>query len=458
VNELKIHHPYDRSVVRTYPLKTEREGAAMLERMKKLKPLPRYERLSILERASEIMKEDAERWVHVIVSEGGKPIQDARVEVRRAIEGVKFAAAYLRFQSGKETPMDLTPNTSGRTMFSFHEPAGPVLAVSAFNHPLNLAVHQAVPAVAVGAPVLLKPAPTTPTAAVMLKETFDQAGLPPGYMETLVCDNATTAALARSRDIARFSFIGSSAVGWALRSTLAPGVEGVFEHGGAAPVIVEPDADPDLAARLLLHGGYYHAGQVCVSVQRVFVHEYLYDDFAEKFSRAVRILRAGNPFDDATVVGPMITPESVARVKKKVQTALDAGAELLAGGYEHTPTVYAPTLLGKVPENCPLMNEEIFGPVVALASYADVDTAVARANRPPFAFQAAVFSQNIDKAFSIARKLKATAVMLNDATSFRADWAPFGGYEDSGLGFGGIPQTMDFYSRLKTFVIRHNIP
>ncbi len=455
MNELTIYHPYDRSVLRTYTLKSAAEGATILERMKTLKPLPRYERLVILERAVELMKADFERWVEPIVSESGKPIRDARVEVWRAVEGVRTAAAYLRFQSGKETPMDLTRAASGRTMFSFCEPAGPVFAVSAFNHPLNLAVHQAVPAVAVGAPVLLKPALTTPSAAFALRDVFLQAGLPPGYFEVVVCDNEATTVLAQSRGIGRFSFIGSAAVGWALRAKLAPGVEGVFEHGGAAPVVIEPDADPELAGRLLLTGGYYHAGQVCVSVQRVFVHEYLYEEFAEKFSRAVRTLDAGNPFDASTTVGPLITPAAMARVRTAVEKSVETGAELLAGGVEHSATVFAPTLLGNTPENAPVMNEEVFGPVVALSPYSDVDEAVARANRLPFAFQAAVFTQNIDRAFSIARKLKATAVMINDSTTFRADWAPFGGYEDSGLGFGGIPQTMDFYSRSKTFVFRH---
>lgn len=455
MNELTVYHPYDRSVLRAYSLKSAAEGAAVLGRMKKLKPLPRYERLVILERAAELLKSGFERWVELVVSESGKPVTDAKVEVWRAVEGVRSAAAYLRFMSGKETPMDLTRSASGRTMFSIHEPAGPVFAVSAFNHPLNLAVHQAVPAIAVGAPVLLKPALTTPSAAFALRDVFLQAGLPPGYFEALVCDNEATALLARSRDVGRFSFIGSAAVGWALRAQLAPGVEGVFEHGGAAPVIIEPDADSELAGYLLLSGGYYHAGQVCVSVQRVFVHEYLYDEFAEKFSRAVRTLRAGDPFDDATVVGPLVTPEAMARVRASVEKSLAAGAELLAGGVERTATVYAPTLLGRVPEHAPAMSEEIFGPVVALSSYSDMDEAVARANRLPFAFQAAVFTQNIDRAFSIARKLKATAVMVNDSTTFRADWAPFGGYEESGMGFGGIPQTMDFYSRAKSLVFRH---
>ncbi|MDW8333500.1 MAG: aldehyde dehydrogenase family protein [Bacteroidia bacterium] len=455
MNELTVYHPYDRSTLRSYTLKTAQEGAAILERMRSLKPLARYERLTILERAARLMQSDLEPWVRLIVSEGGKPVRDARIEARRAVEGIKFAAAYLRFQSGKETPMDLTRATAQRTMFSFCEPAGPVLAVSAFNHPLNLAVHQAVPAVAVGAPVLLKPALTTPGAAFALRDLFLEAGLPPGYFEVLVCDNAATAELAQSRHIARFSFIGSSAVGWTLRSSLAPGVEGVFEHGGAAPVVVEPDADLDTAVSILLHGGYYHAGQVCVSVQRVFIHKSVYDRFAEKFSSAVRALRWGDPFDEATVVGPLITPAAVARVRTLVENSLAAGAELLAGGVEHSSTVYAPTLLGKVPQNAPLMQEEVFGPVVALDAYSDLEEAVNRANGLHFAFQAAVFTRDLERAFFIARRLKAAAVVVNDSTAFRADWAPFGGYEDSGLGFGGIPQTMDFYSRVKTLVFRH---
>jgi acyl-CoA reductase-like NAD-dependent aldehyde dehydrogenase len=282
-----------------------------------------------------------------------------------------------------------------------------------------------------------------------------EAGLPEQWCQAfLTKDRDVSTALVADPRVAFFSFIGSAPVGWMLRSKLAPGARCSLEHGGVAPVIIASDADMDAALPLLAKGGFYHAGQVCVSVQRVFAHTSIARDLAGRLAKAAGALRVGDPTLHDTDIGPLIREAEVLRVDEWVKEAVERGAELLQGGRAVSSSCYAPTVLFDPPADVRVSTLEVFGPVVCVYPFDDIDDAIARANALPFAFQAAVFTRDINSALRVVRRLDAAAVMVNDHTAFRVDWMPFAGLRESGLGVGGIPYTMKEMQIEKMVVIR----
>ncbi len=455
---LKVTNPYSLAPVGEIPLGEWSfadqwlDGAVRLHRDRGNRQ-PAYERIAFLEKSASIMRERFDALAYRIADEGGKPLVDARVEVERAIDGVGLAASEIANLHGREIPMDLTEAGAGRLAFTTREPIGPVVAVSAFNHPLNLIVHQVAPAVAVGCPVIVKPSEDTPLSARTFVDILVEAGLPPEWCAFFPCDVATAERLVTDPRVGFFSFIGSAKVGWMLRSKLAPGTRCALEHGGAAPVIVDETADTDTMIPLLLKGGFYHAGQVCVSVQRVFGPRRLAAEIGERLSDGASKLVVGNAIDENTEVGPLIRPREVARVSDWVSEAEDGGGQLLCGGKQIGETAYSPTVIIDPPPGVRLSSEEIFGPVVAVYSYDDLDEAIRQANALPYAFQAAGFTRRLDFATKLIRALDATAVMINDHTAFRVDWMPFAGRRLSGYGTGGIGYTMHDMTQDKMAVI-----
>ena len=416
--------------------------------------LPAFERAGILSRMADLVQDEAEELSLLIAREGGKPLTDARAEIARAENGLRLCAEEAPRIRGSQIPMGGTPAAQGRIAFTLPEPIGVVAAVSAFNHPFNLIVHQVGPAVAAGCPVLVKPAAATPLSCVRFIQLLHQAGLPSEWAMAVPCDNAVAERLVTSPDLGFFSFIGSAKVGWYLRSRLAPGVRCVLEHGGAAPVVVDASADLDDMVPLLVKGGFYHAGQVCVSVQRVFVHEAIRDLVVARLKAQVDALVVGDPTSPETEVGPLIRPGEVERVHQWVTEAIASGATLLTGGAPLDHQCYQPTLLLDPPDDAKVMTQEIFGPVVCVCTVQDMDEAIRRANAVPWSFQAAVFSQDIDAALKVAENLNGAAVMVNDHTAFRVDWMPFGGRGPSGLGTGGIGHSIRDLTEEKLVVLR----
>jgi len=402
-----------------------------------------HERLTILERTAEIMSERIEELTFEAAREGGKPYIDSKVEVVRAIDGIKLCIETMRTEGGEVIPMGINPASHGKLAFTHHEPIGVVVAVSAFNHPLNLIVHQVAPAVATGCPVIVKPAEDTPVSCYKFVEILREAGLPDEWCQMVVVgDVSISSQLVTDPRVGFFSFIGSARVGWMLRSRLAPGTRCALEHGGAAPVIFAKDADVDKALAKLVKGGFYHAGQVCVSVQRVYAHESIAKLLAEKIAASAKTLTIGDPTKEDTDIGPLIRPNEVKRVNEWVQEAVSDGAELLCGGEAISDTCYPCTVLYNPGENTRVSQKEIFGPVICVYSFSDIDEAIHRANQLPFSFQAAVFTREIDTAMHAYKNLDASAVMVNEHTAFRVDWMPFAGLRESGLGVGGIPHTI----------------
>lgn len=459
MNKLKVFSPYDNKLIKEIPLVGAEEVEKALTTAYGLfkdrsKWLPAYQRVEILERVAQIMSTRVDELTNLAAEEGGKPYIDSKVEVLRAINGVKLAIEYIGQMKGEQIPMGHTKSSANRLAFTFREPIGVVSSISAFNHPLNLIIHQTVPAIAVGSPVIIKPALTTPLSCLAFMDILKEAGLPDGWCQFIVTENDGAEKLVTDKRINYFSFIGSAKVGWYLRSKLSPGTRYALEHGGAAPVIVEQDADVDAMLPALLKGGFYHAGQVCVSVQRVFIHESICEDVANKLAKMASALIVGDPLDKKTEVGPLILPREVDRVEEWVNEAVSKGAKVLCGGKRISDTLYEPTVLLDPPDDVKVSTQEIFGPVVCFYSYSDRNEAIDKANSLPYAFQAAVFTNNLDTTLDTVNKLNATAVMVNDHTAFRVDWMPFGGRDSSGIGMGGIPYSMDEMTREKMMVIK----
>lgn len=417
--------------------------------------LPVPERIAILTRAAEIMQSQVDELTVLAASEGGKPYRDSKVEVIRAIDGVKLCVEALRGDVGKVIPLGTTEATMGRIGFTEKEPIGVVVAVSAFNHPLNLIVHQVGPAVASGCPVIVKPAGDTPLSCLRFIEILRDAGLPDGWAQAIITeDTATSENLVTDKRVAFFSFIGSAKVGWMLRSRLAPGARCALEHGGVAPVILAEPYDETAALAAIAKGGFYHAGQVCVSVQRVFAPAKKAKRFAKQLAAIASELKVGAPEKQDTDVGPLIRHAEVERVASWVDEAVQAGAKLMCGGEKLSDSCYAPTVLLNPPADAKVSVLEVFGPVVCVYSYDDLDEAAAQANSLPVAFQSAVFCDDINTATGLAKRLDASAVMINDHSAFRDDVMPFAGLRESGLGVGGIPYTFEDMQIDKLLVIR----
>jgi len=456
---ISVEQAFDGAEIKTIVLEGWEKADGFLKRARELHSsrqswLPAHERIAILKRLSGLVAGERDDFAILIAREGGKPLRDARVEVDRAVNGIELAAEDVSRLAGVEMPLDITAGGAGRMAFTRREPIGPVVAISAFNHPLNLIVHQVVPAIATGCPVIIKPADTTPLSCLRFIELVHEAGLHPDWCQAIVCDIPTAERMVTDPRTAFFSFIGSAKVGWYLRSKLAPGTRCALEHGGAAPAIVAADADLETVIPSLVKGGFYHAGQVCVSTQRIFVENEIRQEFQDRFVNGVKELVTGDPQDPASDVGPLILPREVDRVESWIGEAVREGGVVMTGGERISDRVYSPTVLLEPPAESKVSTLEIFGPVACIYGYDDIENAISRANALPVAFQSSIFTRDIDRAFDAADKLAGGTVMINDHSAFRVDSMPFGGWRTSGLGVGGIGYTMHDMTLEKLIVIK----
>ena len=462
VSALKVTAPYDGHLIKELPLTSWAEAETMLADAHSLfldrsRWLPKFERIRILRNFRQLLSDSVEPLARQAAEEGGKPLVDSIIEVNRAVNGVDVAIQELGHLRGMEIPMELNAASKNHMAYTLLEPGGVVLAISAFNHPVNLIIHQVIPAVATGCPVIVKPAAATPLSCFSVIDLLCKAGLPAEWCKAIVCDREVTNKIAADVRVRFLTFIGSAKVGWKLRNSLPPGADCALEHGGAAPVIVEPDADVDAILPGLVKGGYYHAGQVCVSVQRMFIHKKIVSAVKDKMVETVKKLKVGDPVDKTTEVGPLIKPGEVDRVDTWVKEAVSEGAELLCGGSKISDTCYEPTILLNPSLLSKCSAEEIFGPVVCLYEYENYRDAVELANKAPFNFQASIYTADLNTALDCVKRLKAKAVMVNEHTAFRVDWMPFGGAEMSGLGVGGIGYSMRDMCHEKLMVIKSGV-
>jgi acyl-CoA reductase-like NAD-dependent aldehyde dehydrogenase len=454
--ELEVRNPFDGSTVARVPLADaeafDRAADAAVAAAPSMARMPAYERAAILMRVSSAIAGDRDRIARTLAAEAGKPLKDALVETDRAAMTFHVAADEARRIAGEVVPMDLAPHGTGRIAIVRRFPIGPVAAISPFNFPLNLAAHKLAPAIAAGNTVVLKPATKTPLSALTLGKLLREAGAPDGAVSVLPMSRETGDRLVTDPRFRLLTFTGSSPVGWAMKAR-AGHKKVILELGGNAGVIVNHDGDVPFAAKRVAAGGFAYAGQSCISVQRVYVHDSVYDDFAAELVRLVETLKVGDPLDPGTDVGPMIDADEAARVDAWVRESTSAGARVLAGGRSLGGALYAPTVMADVPEDAKLCAEEAFAPVVALWRFSTLEEAIAKVNRSRFGLQAGVFTRDLAGAFLAYDGLDVGGVLINEVPTWRIDNMPYGGVKESGMGREGPRYTIEEMTEPKLMVI-----
>ncbi len=451
----EVRSPFDGRVVGLVPSLTtdhvDRAVAVALERHRGPQ-LPAHQRAEILERAAVLLTERNEEFGQSISAESAKPITTARIEASRAVDTLRFSAVQARTLVGEMVAMDATPAGVGKLGYVKRVPIGVIGAISPFNFPLNLVCHKIAPALAAGCPVVLKPASATPLTALKIARLFEEAGLPPGWLNVVTCPGSVADRLVTHDDVAMITFTGSPEVGWGIRARGAR-KRVSLELGNNAPVVVEADADLELAATKIVAGGFAFSGQTCISVQRVYVHSSVHDELLDLVTGKVEQLVVGDPADDATVVSALIASKETKRVKEWIDEAVAAGARLVVGGDLTPDEVLKPTVLDNVTADMKVCSDEVFGPMIGVASYDDYEDALARANDTRYGLQAAVFTKDLAKALRAADVLDFGGVLINEMPSWRADQQPYGGVRDSGNTREGPAYTVQEMTERRVVII-----
>jgi len=435
MKQLEVRSPYDgrliQSVAVTAPADVDgavRRAAGALRDG----PLPAWRRAAILDAAVQALVARKEEFAALICAEAAKPIRLARVEVDRAVSTFAFAAATARTFTGEMVPLDAAANGEGRIGFTLRVPVGVVGAITPFNFPLNMPAHKIAPAIVAGCPVVLKPAEQTPLTSLRLAELLvTDAGLPADHLQVVVGGGELGAAIVEHPLVALVTFTGSATVGWHIRERV-PKKPVCLELGNNAPVIVEPDADVETAASKVAVGGFAFSGQACISTQRVLVHSSVVDRFTDALVDAVAHLRVGAPDDESTDISSLISERESARVLSWIDEATSAGARVAVGDGRTADGVVRPTVLADVTPDMRVCADEVFGPLVGVASYETFDEALRLANDTRFGLQAGVFTRDLGRALQAARTLDFGGVIVNDVPTWRADHQPYGGLRDSG--------------------------
>jgi acyl-CoA reductase-like NAD-dependent aldehyde dehydrogenase len=432
----EVASPYDGTVVGRVP----KGDAALVDRAAKVAHeafssanFPQYARVAALEKAADLVAEHEDDLAVTIAAEAGKPIKTARVEAQRCVDTLRFSAIEAAKLTGGTVPMEASPAGEGKVGIMLRVPYGVVGAISPFNFPLNLVAHKLGPAIAAGNAIVLKPAGQTPISAIKLSELLLEAGVPEGWLN-VVCGSGSDVgdAIVKHELTKAITFTGSAPVGWNLRSEV-PHKKVNLELGSTAPLVVNEDGDWETAADKAKIHAYSHAGQSCISIQRIILHQAIAEDFTARLQKNVEELTVGDPMDENTDVGPLITPGDRDRVKEWVDEAVSGGAELLTGGeLVDEDRCLAPTLLKDVPLDSKCWREEIFGPVAVITTASSFDEALDLANDAKFGLHAGVFTRDLGRGLEAGNRLEFGGVLINEVPTFRADQMPYGGVKDSG--------------------------
>ena len=433
---ITVRSPYDNEVIGEIPAMTAADvdrAVGIAKQALHANPLPLWKRAEILDRAAARLTERREEFARIIAREAAKPIKTARVEAERAVGTFQFAAAEARKLGGEMIPLDAIPSGEGKLGFTLRVPIGVVGAIAPFNFPLNLVVHKVGPAIAAGCPVVLKPASQTPFSSLTLAQMLvEECGLPAEYLQVVTGGGGTVGnALVDHPDVALITFTGSPEVGWSIRAR-APRKRVGLELGNNAPCIIEPDGDWKTAAAKIKVAGFSHAGQSCISTQRVFVHSSIAAEFTAALAAHVESIVVGDPMDEATDVSALISAGERDRVAEWVQEAAAQGATIAAGGTVGADGVLRPTLIANATHEMKVCSQEVFGPVVAVQAYDDLDDALRMANDSRYGLQGSIFTSDINKALKAVRTLDFGGVLVNEVPTWRADQQPYGGLRDSG--------------------------
>jgi glyceraldehyde-3-phosphate dehydrogenase (NADP+) len=455
-----IRSPWDGSTVATLslcrPEDLEDAIAGAARAFEETRKLAAWERAEICRQVSGALAARKDELATVMCLEGGKPIADARAEVDRGVHTFEIAAAEAERLGGEVIPLDLRPTSEGRLGITRRVPVGPIAAISPFNFPINLAAHKLAPAIAAGCPVVLKPAPQAPVCCLLLAEILAATPWPREALSVVPSLPDVANALVVDERLKLLTFTGSPAVGWELKRR-AGKKKVILELGSNSAVIVDADADLGYAVPRLVYGAYSYAGQKCIKVQRLYVHEKIHDAFVAEFVEATSRVKIGDPKDPEVLVGPLIDEASAKRVDAWIEEAKAAGARVLFGG-PRDGNVIPPTVLANVPRDAKVSCQEVFGPVVTLEPYRDFAAALAAVNDSPFGLQAGVFTENLDRAFAAFAELDVGGVIVNDIPTYRVDHMPYGGVKSSGLGREGIRYALEDMTEIRLMVVnsRHH--
>ena len=454
-NQYKVLNKYDGEAIAEVSIATPslvHEAVTVAENAFNNNPLTPYQRYEILLIASNILIDKKEEFAKVIAMEVGKTIKEARVEVERAAQTLIASAEEAKRINGEKIPVSAIPGNEKKVAYYQREPLGVICAITPFNIPLNLSCHKIGPAIAAGNTVVWKPASTTPINASMLIDVLTEAGLPKGHVNLLYGSGSELGDLLLSdQRISKYTFTGSPAVGEDIKAK--SGLRNVsLELGNNSPNIVHHDADVKDAAQQCAKLGFSNAGQVCISVQRVYVHKDIKDEFKKEIVEYTKNIKVGNPLDEAVGMGPMISEREASRVSDWIEEAKGNGANVLVGGQRKGPLV-SPTIIENVNDNDKLSCEEIFGPVIVINYYDDIDEVVQLANDSKYGLQAALFTKDIKLAFNVSNQLKFGGVIINDASAYRADVMPYGGIKHSGIGREGPKYAIEEMTYMKAIVI-----
>ncbi|MDQ3780839.1 MAG: aldehyde dehydrogenase family protein [Chloroflexota bacterium] len=452
---LEVTNPYDGSVIgTTFQATTEQLDQAIVaaeEAFKVTRTMPVYDRVAILEAIAAGVKERQTEISEMISREAGKPIREADVETARGIFTLEVAAEEAKRISGEVIPLDLMASSKGRFGIVRRFPIGPIAAISPFNFPLNLALHKVAPALASGNPVILKPPSKDPLTMLLFAEILDQAGVPKGSVSVLPMDRQVGDAMVADERFKLLSFTGSPAVGWEMkrRAGMKPVV---LELGGNAGVIIDEDADLDFAVNRVKFGAFAYAGQVCISVQRVFVHEKVYDRFRDALVEQSSKLKMGDPLDRATELGPMIDDKAASRSEDWIAKAIDEGARVLTGGTANG-RFFAPTVIENAKPESFVCSREAFAPLVTLFPVKSFGEAIGRLNDSEYGLQAGVFTNSLEKALAAFEAIETGGVIINDVPTYRIDHMPYGGVKASGLSREGLRYAIEDMTEPRIMVI-----
>jgi len=426
--------------------------AAAVEAADPMRKMPPYQRQAILNHCVTRFSERFDELAMSLCVEAGKPIKDSRGEVSRLIDTFRIAAEESVRMTGEVMNLEISPRAKGYRGMWKRVPIGPCSFISPFNFPLNLAAHKVAPALAVGCPFVLKPASRTPIGALIIGEVLAETDLPPGAFSILPCHRDGADLFTTDDRLKLLSFTGSPGVGWALKAN-AGKKKVVLELGGNAACIVDADADLDDATERLVIGAFYQSGQSCIGVQRILIHDNIYDQLRDRLIARTKELIAGDPKEETTFIGPMISEKEAIRLATWIESAVSAGGNLLCGGQREGAMLQA-TLLEKVPKDQSICTEEAFGPAAVLSRFNDFDQAVREVNDSMFGLQAGIFTRDIYKIQHAWDELEVGGVVIGDVPSWRVDNMPYGGVKDSGLGREGIRFAMEDMTEIRNLVIR----
>ena len=452
---IDVRAPYDGRIIGRIPEAgrddVEDAIAAADSAFRKTRLSP-YERYEILLKTSILLNERTEDIARTLAQEAGKPIRDARAEVHRAVQTFQISAEEAKRIHGEGVPVEAAKGSENRIAFTIRVPVGPICAISPFNFPLNLVAHKVGPAIAAGNTVVLKPASVTPLTAINLGKIMMEAGLPPGYLNIIFGPGNTVGEwLLADPRFALYTFTGSPAVGKHLRE--ATGLRrSILELGSNSAVIVHKDSDIDKAVTACVRAGFAYAGQVCISLQRILLHRDIADEFISKFIPAVESLRLGDPLNEDTDVGPMITEDAAIKAHEWISEAMSRGAKLLTGG-ERNGNMLKPSVLQNVDRDMKVVCYEVFAPIVSILEYSDIEDAINIVNDSDFGLQSGIFTSDMNLAFKAAKELQVGGVMINDTSMYRVDAMPYGGVKQSGIGREGPRYAIEEMTDLKLIVL-----